>query len=229
MNYQVTDADVGQLSRCWSLLNPPLLCATCRHTLYTKRYIDRYILRMNKYCLLLLNRYSLLNPSQSGFRKKHSCQISLTNFVDQWLTNINNDEFNGVIFIGLKKKAFAVIDHNLLLRKLARYWMSNCVMELFRSYLNNRKQGVHVGNRTSSLSTLVYGISQGSVLGPMLFPLNINKFPSHINAWCKLFADDAFLHNHHTDLNTLRASLQNSLEVWLIGLKWITWPYIQTK
>ena len=33
-----------------------------------------------------------------------------------------------------------------------------------------------------------------------------------IKALCELFADDTSLHDHHTDLNTIRASLQNSLD-----------------
>ena len=85
---------------------------------------------INKHLLLHLDKYNLLHPNQSGFRKKHSCQAALTSLVERWLTNINKDEFNGVIFVDFKK-AFDVIDHNLLLRKLALYGMSDCVMDLF--------------------------------------------------------------------------------------------------
>ena len=168
---------------------------------------------INKHFLMHLDKYNLLHPNQSGFRKKHSCQIALTSLVDQWLTNINNNEFNGVIFIDLKKKAFDVIDHSLLLRKLALYGMSDCAMELFRSYLNNRQQQcVNVGTRKCSLSTLMNGVPQGSVLGPILFSLYINDLPLYITALCELFADDTSLHNHHTDLNILHTSLQNCID-----------------
>ena len=92
-------------------------------------------------------------------------------------------------------------------------------MELFRSYLSNRQQHVNVDTRTSSLSTLRYSIPPGSVLGPMLFSLYINGLPLCIKSLCELFADDTSLHDHHTDLNILHASLQNSLDSLLIGLK----------
>ena len=131
---------------------------------------------INKHLLMHLDKYNLLHPNQSGFRKKHSCQTALTNLVDQWLTDINNDQFSGVIFIDFKK-AFGVIDHSLLLGKLTLYGMSDCAMELFRSYLNNRQQCVNVGTRESSLSTLMYGIPQGSVLGPILFSVCISDLP----------------------------------------------------
>ena len=49
---------------------------------------------------------------------------ALTSLVEQWLTNIDNYEFNGVIFVDLKK-AFDVIDHDLLLRKLFLCVMSD--------------------------------------------------------------------------------------------------------
>ena len=63
---------------------------------------------------LHLNSYNLLHPSQSGFRKKHSCQTALTSLVEQWLININNNGFNGAILVDFKK-AFDVIGHDLLL------------------------------------------------------------------------------------------------------------------
>ena len=111
-----------------------------------------------------------------------------------------------------KKTTFDVIEHSLLLRKLALYGMSDCAMELFISYLNYRQQCINVGTHKSSLSTLMYGIPRGSVLGPILFSLYINDLPLYITALCELFADDTSLHNHHTDLNILHTSLQNCVD-----------------
>ena len=113
---------------------------------------------INKHLLLHLNSYNLLHPSQSGFRKKHSCQTALKSLVEQWLTNINNNEFNCAIFVDFRK-AFDVIDHDLLLRKLSFYGMLDTALELFQSYLTNRQQCVTVGTKTSSLSTLKFGFT----------------------------------------------------------------------
>ena len=82
----------------------------------------------------------------------------------------------------------------------------------FKSYLNNRQQCVNVGARKSSLSTLMYGIPQGSVLGPILFSLYISDLTLYITALYKLFTDDTSLHNHHTDLNILHTLLQNCID-----------------
>ena len=166
---------------------------------------------INKHLLLHLNSYNLLHPSQSGFRKKHSCQTALTSLVEQWLTNINNNEFNGAIFVDFKK-AFDVIDHVLLLRKLSFYGMSDTALKFFQSYLTNRQQCVTVGAKTSPLSTLKFGVPQGSVLGPILFSLYINDLPLYIETLCELFADDTSLHSHHTNLDALIDSLQHSID-----------------
>ena len=85
-------------------------------------------------------------------------------------------------------------------------------MELFQSYLTNRQQCVTVGTKTSPLSTLKFGVPQGSVLGPILFSLYINDLPLYIETLCELFADDTSLHNHHTNLDALTNSLQHSID-----------------
>ena len=148
-------------------------------------------------------------PTSLASERNPPVKLSLTCLVDQWLTNINNNEFNGVLSIDITKS---------LLRKLALCEMSDCVMELFRSYLNNRLQCVNVCTRQSSPSTLMYGIPQSSVLGPILFSLCINDLPLYITALCELFADDTSLYNHHADLTILHASLQNCIDK-LAGLK----------
>ena len=40
------------------------------------------------------------------------------------------------------------------------------------------------------------GVSQGTVLGPVLLPLFINDLPSSVSSSVKLFADDSVLYRH---------------------------------
>ena len=141
----------------------------------------------------------------------HSCQTALTSLLEKWLTNINNNEFKCVIFVHFKQ-VNDVDDHHLLLRKLFLYGMSDNVLELFQSYLTNIQQCVTVGTKTSSLTTLKFGVPQGSVLGPILFSLYINDLPLYIKAFCELFADDISLRIHHKNLDTLMNSLQHYVD-----------------
>ena len=108
-------------------------------------------------------------------------------------------------------KAFDIIDHDLLLRKLAVYGLSRGTLTLPASFLTDRKQTVHVNASISDVQYLRYGVPQGSVLGPLLFSIYINDFPLFIKACCELFADDTTIHNSNSNLRKLSESLQESV------------------
>ena len=90
--------------------------------------------------------------------------------------------------------------------------MSDSVLELLKSYLANRQMCVTVGTNTPSLSTLMFGIPQGSVLGPVLFLLNSNGLLLYVKALCELLTDETSLHNHHSNVKTLSILLQNCID-----------------
>lgn len=80
----------------------------------------------------------------------------------------------GVIFLDFKR-AFETIDRNRLIKKLYNYGIRDKVLEWFRSYLDNRMQRVKIKNLKSKCVKTKYDVSQGSVLGPLLFILYINN------------------------------------------------------
>ena len=89
------------------------------------------------------------------------------------------------------KKAFDLVDHQLLLTKLRLYRLSDSALSWFQSYITDRHQFVTIhGERSDSLQ-IKQGIPQGSVLGPILFLLFVNDIPLHLSSSsADIFADD---------------------------------------
>ena len=99
---------------------------------------------VNKHLMNYLNKYKLIHESQSGFRQKHSCQTALIKLIDQWMSSIDKGDLVGSLFIDFRK-AFDVVDHEILMKTLALYKLSETSITWFKSYLSQRKQAVYGG------------------------------------------------------------------------------------
>ena len=170
--------------------------------------IEKHI---NKYLYYHFDSFDLLSKNQSGFRKNHSCHTALTNMVDEWLRNINESRLSGALFIDFAK-AFDVIDHKLLCKKLILYGITGKSLQIITSFLNNRVQYITLNSKTSNTQPVKYGVPQGSILGPLLFAIYVNDLPLHIQEKCEIFCDDTTIHTSHSNIHEISHSLQQSVD-----------------
>ena len=89
------------------------------------------------------------------------------------------------------RKAFDLVDHNILFLKLEKYGIRGAALNWFKSYLKDRVQYVMVNGSLSEFFTLLnIAVPQGSILGPILFLIYINDLFNCNNLFNILFADD---------------------------------------
>ena len=85
---------------------------------------------------------------------------------------VNDGNEFGALLTDLSK-AFDCIDHKLLIAKLFWYGVAPTAFNLIHAYLTNRTQRIKINNSFSRRSGIKYGVPQGSVLGPLLFNIDL--------------------------------------------------------
>ena len=183
------------------------------------KILERHV-HVNLYNYFIQNK--LLYSQQSGFRKYHNTETALIRIVDQLLRNLDENHVSGLLLIDYRK-AFDIVDHEILMLKLGAYGLSASASRWFASYLERRRQGVSIDGKVSNWLEVPHGVPQGSILGPLLFIIYINDLPLHVltdDVDLDLYADDttimtaAPIHSIQTDLeNTLNRTWQD-VETW---------------
>ena len=141
-----------------------------------------------------LTKHSLLDPYQSAYRKNHSAQTALLKLTEDIFDTIDDSEVTLLVFLDFSK-AFDTVNHKLLLAKLAILGFQENVCDWILSYLSGRQQMVKTDKDKSKWSSVLNGVPQGSILGPLLFTILVSDMRVTIwNGSYITYADDTNLY-----------------------------------
>ena len=165
-------------------------------------------------------RNNIIINEQHGFINKLSIITQLINTITDWANTLNNKGQTDIIFLDFNK-AFDKISHKFILSKLHYYGIRNHTLRWIGAFLSNCTQTTVVNGVYSSYVEVTCGVSQGSVLGPMLFLLYINDIDNAITYQIMHLADDSVLNRNIHDQND-QVILQNDLDtISSLAEKWL--------
>ena len=157
------------------------------------------------------NQENLLHILQSGFRHQHSTCTALVHLIDKVYNDTDNFKITGGLFLELLN-VFDTVNHDIMLKKFARFNTSEKMSQWLLSYLSCRKQGVDFNCTLSNAATIYPGVPQRSILGPLLFLIYVNDLPANRSSEVMMFADDTTVLSHGTSHRSVSTDMQSNLD-----------------
>lgn len=136
---------------------------------------------------------NLITSLQSGFRHGDSAVNQLLHLSHEIFKALDDGKEIRMVFCDISK-AFDRVWHKGLIAKLRSIGISGNLLHWFKNYLSCRKQRVVLHDKMSPWEVIRAGVTQGSILGPLLFIIYINDIVTDIQCQIKLFADDTSLY-----------------------------------
>ncbi len=178
-------------------------------------------------CIQLVNhldRNKLLNDNQFGFQRGKSTEHNLLKAVNFIGESINSGKFCISVCFD-HTKAFDVVPHDILFKKLTKLGIQGTAHKCFTSYLKNRRQVVDINGKISIAKKINISVLQGSILGPILFLCIINDLFNSTDLLTLMFADDTCCLDSDENLDNLITKVnteRNKIAVWFKANKMAT-------
>ena len=171
-----------------------------------------------------LTLHHLLPPVQSAYRASHSTESALQKIVSDVLIFLDGGKLSLLSFLDLSA-AFDTVHHDTLLDRLRlSFGVSDIAFRWFSSFLCERQQSVVYQSMSSSQSSVLCGVPQGSVLGPLLFICYTADLASLVQTFdfnIHMYADDVTIYGscHPSDTSDLSQRLSVCLDAVILWLK----------
>ena len=189
--------------------------------LFISKLIERVVQRRLEQHM---NRNGLISDKNYAYIKNHSTEHLLLKVANDLYHAFDENRPSVVVLLDLSA-AFDTVDHNKLLHILEHdIGIVGTSLKWFESFLKGRSQKVKIGEEYSEILELLYGVAQGSVLGPQLFKIYIRSLYKYVEATkfeIEGFADDHQLIKQFLislQVKALGADIQNLLchiETWM--------------
>ena len=175
-----------------------------------------------------IHRHGLDNSYQSAYKSDYSTETALLSIKNYIHLSLSRGEATALVLLDLSA-TFDTIDHSTLLSCLLDWFgVGGSTVKWFSFYLTERFQSVKIGSTLSDLQKLLFGVPQGSVLGPLLFSLYTSPLSTligkHKGVKFHFYADDSQLYVHLSHMNAsaafdkLNRCLQDVKE-WMLASK----------
>ena len=140
-----------------------------------------------------------------GFLKAGSC---LTHFFEEITNWVDEGSPVDVIYFDFQKEFYKVPHQRLTLKS---HGMGSSIINLIEQWLTDMRQKVVVDGEVSSWKSVLSGVPQGYVLGPILFLVYINDLEEGITGKILKFADDTNLFRKTKDIGD-KQKLQDDID-----------------
>ena len=160
----------------------------------------------------------LENFRHSAYKLGHLTESALLSFKNNVHLAFAKGEATAVVLLD-QSAAFNTIDYDKLLNSLRSWFgVAGVVLHWFKSYLSDHVQCIKTGSILSDVKKLLYGVPQGSVLGPILFSLYTTPLSkviqNHPGISFQFYADDIqlYVHLRHKNVASALDKLSHCLE-----------------